>query len=379
MTVAAAPSTGQSAPRPAPGGDAPVGRPGHPVRAAARTAVRWLGRWRRLWIALGVYAACLAVYGMVVALRGANPVHVIWTMIDSTVLASGSLQQAVLRAVPLVLAALAVSVPARAGLVNVGGEGQLIMGAVVATGVGVAIGASVPGPVSWLAMGVGAMVAGGIWAGISGVLRTGLGANEAVTTLLMNFVANDIMLFLIYQPWKDPHSSGQPESNPLAQAARLPLLLGTQLDLGVIITVVVAVGVWLLLRRTGWGFALRIVGGNQEAARRAGLPVKRLMVSSMLVGGALAGLGGMLNLAGLEFQLRPDITLTFGYVAFLASWLGRHDPPKVVAAAFLFSLIAVSGNGIQLTYGLDGSVVDILLGLIVMAPLILTRGRAEGY
>lgn len=350
-----------------------------PVDSPLRAAVRWRGRWRRLWIALGVYAACLAVFALMVALRGFNPINVIGTMVDSTVLASGSLQQAALRAVPLVLAALAVSVPARAGLVNVGGEGQLIMGAVAATGIGVAIGAAVPGPLSWLAMGVAAMAAGGIWAGISGVLRTGLGANEAVTTLLMNFVANDIMLFLIYQPWKDPNSSGQPQSRPLANAAQLPLLFGTQLDLGVVIAAVVAVGVWLLLRRTGWGFALRIVGGNQEAGRRAGLPVKRLMVSSMIVGGSLAGVGGMLNLAGLEFQLRPDITLAFGYVAFLASWLGRHDPAKVVAAAFLFSLIAVSGNGIQLTYGIDGSIVDILLGLIVMAPLILTRGRAEGY
>lgn len=342
-------------------------------------ALHRLSRWRRLWISLGVYLACLTVFALIVALLGFNPINVIWTMVDSTVLAPGSLQQACLRAVPLVLAALAVSVPARAGLVNVGGEGQLIMGAVAAAGIGAAFGAHLPGPLSWLAMGVGAMAAGGIWAGISAVLRTRLGANEAVTTLLMNFVAIDIMLFLIYQSWRDPHSSGQPQSEPLGQASELPPLFGTQLNLGVIVTAVVAGGVWVLLRRTGLGFALRVVGSNQEAGRRAGLRVKRLMVSSMIVGGSLAGLGGMLNLAGLEFQLRPDITLTFGYVAFLASWLGRHDPLKVVAAAFLFAMISVSGNGIQLTYGIDGSVVNIFLGLMVMAPLILTRGRAEGY
>jgi len=350
-----------------------------PVDGSLRVATRWLSRWRRLWVALGVYAACLAVFGLIVALRGFNPVNVVETMVRSTLLEPGALQQAALRAVPLVLAALAVSVPARAGLVNVGGEGQLIMGAVAATGIGVAVGAALPGPLSWLVMGVAAMAAGGIWAGIPGVLRTLLGANEAVTTLLMNFVANDIMLFLIYQSWKDPKSSGQPQSRPLDPDAQLPLLFGSQLNLAVPVAVMVAAGVWFLLRRTGWGFALRIVGGNQEAGRRGGLPVKSLMVSSMVVGGALAGLGGMLNLAGLEFQLRPDITLTFGYVAFLASWLGRHDPVKVVAAAVLFALIAVSGNGIQLTYGINGSIVDILLGLIVMAPLILTRGRAEGY
>jgi simple sugar transport system permease protein len=187
------------------------------------------------------------------------------------------------------------------------------------------------------------------------------------------------MLFLIYQPWRDPLSSGQPQSRPLAQSSELPLLFGTQLNLGVVAALAVALGVWFLLIRTGWGFALRIVGGNQEAGRRGGLPINRLMVSSMVVGGSLAGLGGMLNLAGLELRLQPGVTLTFGYVAFLASWLGRHDPLKVVAAAFLFALISVSGNGIQLTYGIDGSIVDILLGLIVMAPLVLTRSRAEGF
>jgi simple sugar transport system permease protein len=227
-------------------------------------------------------------------------------------------------------------------------------------------------------MAVGATGAGGIWAGISAVLRTWLGANEAVTTLLMNFVAIDIMLFLIYEPWQDPSSSGQPQTMALPPAARLPHLFGSQISLGVVITAVVAAQVWLLLRRSGWGFALRIVGGNPEAARRSGLPVKHLMVSSMVVGGCLAGLGGMLNLAGLELQLRPGITLTFGYVAFLASWLGQHDPLKVVAAACLFALIMVSGNGIQLTYGIDGSIVHILLALLVTAPLILTRCRAGG-
>jgi simple sugar transport system permease protein len=119
------------------------------------------------------------------------------------------------------------------------------------------------------------------------------------------------------------------------------------------------------------------VGGNREAARRAGLHVNKLLLSSMLAGGALAGLGGALNLAGVETQLRPGITITFGYVAFLASYLGRHDPLKVVCAALLFSAIALSGNGLQLTEGLDGAIVDVLLGLIVLAPLALAKNRGK--
>jgi simple sugar transport system permease protein len=224
-------------------------------------------------------------------------------------------------------------------------------------------------------MGLAGAGAGALWAGIAGALRVFGGANEAVTTLLLNFIANDIMLYLLYQPWRDPDGFGQPNSRPLAEDAVLPKILGSQINLGVIVAAVVALVLFWVLRFSGWGFALRIVGGNREAARRGGLPVRRLLLSSMLVGGAIAGLGGMLNFAGVEGQLRPEITLTWGYIGFLASWLGRHDPLKVVAAAFLFSALAFSGNGLQLSYGLDGTVVYILLALVVAVPLYLSKGR----
>lgn len=330
---------------------------------------------RRTLRAVAALGGCLALFSLVVALRGGSALGVYETMVRSTILDWGSFQQVLLRAVPVGLAALAVSVPARAGLVNVGGEGQLIVGAVTATGIGVVAFPSLPGPAAWLVMALAAAAAGAIWAGIAGALRVGAGANEAVTTLLLNFVANDLMLYLIYQPWRDPSGYGQPQSAPLSTAATLPRLLGSQLNLGVIVALALALGIWLLLTRTGFGFALRTVGGNREAARRLGLPVRRLLLASMLVGGALAGLGGMLNLAGVETQLRPGLTLSLGYVGFLASWLGRHQPAKVVAAALLFSAIAVSSNSLQLGYGIDGTVVDVLLGLAVIAPLVLGRRR----
>jgi simple sugar transport system permease protein len=126
-----------------------------------------------------------------------------------------------------------------------------------------------------------------------------------------------------------------------------------------------------------WGFALRVAGGNPIAAVRAGLPVKRLIISSMVVGGALAGLGGALNFAGVETQLRPGITASFGYTAFLASYLARHMPIRVVLVSVIFSAIALAGNGLQVNHGLDGNVVDVLLSLIVLGPLVLgvRKGR----
>jgi simple sugar transport system permease protein len=322
---------------------------------------------------------CLGLFGAFVASQKANPFGVYQSLLDSSIFSTGSVPAVLVRAVPIALAALAVSIPARAGLVNVGGEGQLIIGAVAATGVGVALGQHVPGPLGWVAMALAAIACGAVWAGVAGLLRVTVGANEAVTTLLMNFVANDIMLYLLYQPWKDPTGGGQPESRPLTSNEVLPKIFGSSVNLGVIVALVVAIGVYVVLKRSGWGFALRVVGGNQEAARRAGLPVKTLKVSAMLAGGGLAGLGGMLYLAGTQLQLLPGGTLDYGYIAFLAAFLGRHDPLKVVLAALLFSAIAVGAPGLQLNYGFDGNVVDVLLALIVCAPLVLSGYRRKAF
>jgi general nucleoside transport system permease protein len=345
-----------------------------PAPAKTRARARLDGTaWQRFALVTGAYLASLVVFGALAAIQGANPFTVLGAMFGSALFDSGALVQTLLRAIPICLAALAVAVPARAGLVNVGGEGQLIVGAIAATGIGVQIGAEVPGVVSWVAMIAGGALAGAVWAGIAGILRIRLGVNEAVTTLLLNFVANDTLLYLTYQPWKDPSGLGQPESKPLAVQAQLPVLFGSQLNIGIVITAVAVFAVWYAVKRTGWGFAIRVTGGNTEAARRAGLKVRSLMLSAMLAGGALAGIGGALNLAGVETQLRPDITVTFGYVAFLASFLARHDPLKTTLAALLFSAIALSGNGLQVSTGLTGTITDILLGLIVLAPLALTK------
>jgi simple sugar transport system permease protein len=335
--------------------------------------------WRRLGVVLVIYFVFLALFGALVATQKVNPLGVYNTIYHSALLSTGSIPEVILRAVPIVLAALAVSVPARAGLVNVGGEGQLIVGAVAATGVGVQLGNSVPGFVGWILMAIAGMAAGALWGGVAGLLRVVANANEAVTTLLLNFIANDVMLYLLYQPWKDPTGGGQPESRPLSSHEILPKLFGSSINLGVIIALAAVLVLWYILKRSGWGFALRVVGGNPEAARRASLPVKRLMISSMAVGGSLAGLGGMLYLAGTQLQLFPGGTATYGYIAFLAAFLGRNDPIKVTFAALLFAAIAISAPGLQLNYGLDGNVVDALLAFIVLAPLVLTSRRKGAF
>ena len=206
-------------------------------------------------------------------------------------------------------------------------------------------------------------------AGLAALLRLTVKVNEAISTLLLNYVALDLLLYLIYQPWKDPHGSGQPATRPLADRAKLPVFSGSVVHIGLTVAVIAAIGVWLLLHRTRWGFQLSVVGGNPEAARRAGMPVARLILGAMLLGGALAGLAGMVHFAGVEYKLRPGLTTNIGYIGFLASWLARHRPVPVLIASLTFAAITVAGDSMQIDSGLPSATVNILTGLVLVAVL----------
>lgn len=334
-------------------------------RSRGSTALRWV-------LAL---LGGLLVFGAFVLANGANPISVLADIWFSTLTQPGQFQQILIRAAPLVLAGLAVVVPARAGMVNVGGEGQLIMGAVAAAGVAQALGpSSAPGLVMAAMIGAAA-AAGAAWAGIAALMRISVSVNEAVTTLLLNYVALFAMLYLILGPWKDPAALGQSTSLELPDPVKLPVLAGTAVHVGVVLAVLAAIVVWFALSRTAWGFRLGVVGGNPEAARRAGIPVVVLLLSALLIGGALAGLAGYVQLAGAEYKLRPTFGLTIGYIAFLASWLARHRPLPLLLAALALAAIAVSGNSLQIGSGLPAASVNILMGVVLIAVLGWTGTR----
>jgi general nucleoside transport system permease protein len=322
------------------------------------------------------YAIALGVFAVIVIAKGANPVSALADMLRST-LDARSLGEVLVRTAPYLLAALAVAVPARAGLVNVGGEGQIVIGCVGAAGAARVLDGNTNGLVVIVGMGLAAAVCGAAWSGIAAGLRVGLRIPEAITTLLLNYIAIDVMLYLIYEPWKDPSGTGQPTSRPLSASAQLgTFAIGDgRAHAGIALAVVAAVAIWIIMRKTAWGFTLRVVGGNGDAAQRAGLPVSRLLWSAMLVGGAMAGLAGMVHFAGSEFKLRTGMTAGFGYTAFLASWLGRHDPLKVVGASLLLAFLAVGGSSLQLDSGLPAATVNVLMALVLLS--VLATGAAS--
>ena len=218
-------------------------------------------------------------------------------------------------------------------------------------------------------MALAGMAAGALWAGLAAVLKLVGNVSEAISTLLLNFIAADVLAYLVYGRWKDKSGNGQPASKPIPKHDYLPTIGILRAHAGIIVAVVAVVAVAWALTRTKWGFALKVVGGNPEAARRAGLAVAGLTLSAMLVGGALAGLGGMVQFTGLEGQLRPGLAATYGYLGFLASWLARHNPYKVALAALLIGLISVAGNSLELSSHLPGGAVYVLMALVLLAVL----------
>lgn len=318
---------------------------------------------------LGPPAAAMAVFALFLALKGASPAGAFEGMWRSAFGDGDALGETILRALPLLMAALAVAVPARAGLFNIGGEGQLIVGAIGAQGTAMALDGSLPSLPTLVLMALGGMAAGLLWAGIAGGLKVLTGMNEAISSLLLNYVASILLAWLVFEPWKDPNSLGQAYSEELVGGERLPVAWGDRVHVGVLLALVVPVVLWLVLRYTPWGFKLRVVGGNPEAARRAGLKVGGLGLAAMAVGGAIAGLGGMLEVSGVEGRLRPDMLVGFGYIGFLASWLGRHHPLKAVGAATALAAVAVGGNGLKVASGLSGAAVNVLMALVLLAVL----------
>jgi simple sugar transport system permease protein len=334
--------------------------------AEPRSTNRWLGIARGLGRTLLAVLGAIVIFGAFMKIKGANPIDAYRDMWDSTFTSGDSLQQILVKATPLILAALAVTVPARAGLVNVGGEGQLVMGGVGAAAVVMWFGNSMPTGLVLVLMAVFGALAGAAWGGIAALLRLTVNINEAVTTLLLNYVAVDLMLYLIYDPWKDLNGSGQPATPPLTSREQLPLIGNSTVSIGFVVAIAATALVWFALTRTSWGFRLSVVGGNPEAARQAGLRVGVLLMSSMLVGGALAGLGGFTQLAGVEYKLRPGFLLTYGYIGFLASWLARHHPVRVALAATLLAAIAVGGDSLQLDSALPAASVNVLMALVLL-------------
>ena len=335
------------------------------LAAALRTVLRYAG----------ISAVALALFAAVLLVAGKDPLKAYADTFTSTLSSAYGLSELLVRMTPLLLTAVAVALPSRLGLINVGGEGQLYMGAWMATA-GVLLFPAWP---RWLLLPFAALLGflgGALWAAIPGALRAARLVNETIATLLLNYVAPLIISYSIFGPWRAEGSSAYPQSPAFADAALLPAFFNTRIHAGFLISLAALLAYWLLLEKTRWGIHMRAIGGNAEAAQRFGIPVATWIVIALAIGGGFAGLAGMGEVMGVHGRLRQSLSPGFGFTGFLISWLAGGRPLGILFMAFLLAIITSAGDTLQITQGLPYAVVNILLALILF--LVLARQPQRG-
>ncbi|WP_376974310.1 ABC transporter permease [Arthrobacter sp.] len=269
-------------------------------------------------------------------------------------------------ATPLILAGLGVALAFRVGLFNIGAQGQIILGALLAGWVGFTL--DLPVGVHLLAAIVAGVVGGAIWGGIAGVLKATRGAHEVIVTIMLNYIALYLLLFVLSTPAFQRPGSNNPVSPPILESAAYPALFGTgfRLHYGFLLALAAVAFVWWLLNRSTTGFELRAVGANPAAAKTAGINVGRAYVTAMVIAGALAGLAGTAQIAGTERSLSGDIAASFGFDAITVALLGRSSPIGTLFAGLLFGALRAGGVGMQSETGIPIDIVLVVQSFIVL-------------
>ena len=297
--------------------------------------------------------------------RGAGPVYrAMWTGSFGSPYGQA---QTILAAIPLIFTALAVAVAFRMLLWNIGAEGQFYLGAFGATAVAYAA-PDWPRPILLGAMVLGGLIGGALWGLIPGALRAFFGTNEIVPTLLLNYVAILLVDYMVNGPWTDPATLGFPLGKPFSESAILPLVGTTAIHAGLYLALAAALVVSLVLSRTAWGYKVKVIGANARAASYAGFSIPRNVVAVMLLSGALAGLGGMVEVSGVVHKIQANISPGFGYTGIIVATLARFSPLYIVPMAVLFGALVVSGVELQ-TLGLPSDIVLMLQGVILFFAL----------
>lgn len=317
---------------------------------------------------LGLAALAFVVVGGFLLLFGRNPIAAYVEIFKGALGSSYGLSEVVVRAIPLMLCAAATAIPARMGLVNVGPEGQVYAGALFAT-LGALTLTALPRPLLLPALVLLGLIGGAIAAFVPAVLRARAGVNETISTLLLNYVIVLFVEYMVRGPWKDPTSFNWPFTPEFRDAARLSFYWGTRIHAGLWFALAAIVVFYVALRYTRWGYEIRVIGDNAEAASRAGIPIARYTLITMALGGALAGLAGMAEVCAIQGRLRPGISTGFGYTGFLVSWLALHHPLGIVVMAALLGVLSVGGDTIQISLGLPYATVNIIMALIFFIVL----------
>jgi general nucleoside transport system permease protein len=330
------------------------------VRASASAAALGLGL---LALALSLH---LAGYDAVAALGALwHGAFGSWYALTSVTL---------VRAVPLIIIGLGIALAFRGGALNIGAEGQFYAGAIAATWVGLYVVAR-PSPVAIGAVWAAAALAGMSWVAVPVLLKLRFGVLEVISTLLLNFVAEALVSLMVQGPLQERQHI-YPQSDPIVEAARLPVLPGSRLHAGFALALVAAVVVWHLFARTYWGFKLRAVGAGARAAEISGrIDARRITAVALLGSGALAGLAGGVEVSGVSYALFQNLSPGYGFTAIAVALLARLHPLGVVATGILFGALEAGAGAMQRDAGVPAVAVYVVESVVIMVVLLVDAGR----
>lgn len=268
-------------------------------------------------------------------------------------------------AMVLFLTGLACAIGARVGIFNVGGEGQLYLGAIVSAYIGVVL----TGCSAWIVIplaALGAMAAGGFYAWIPGVLKVKLKVNEVITTIMMNTIAIYLCAYLSNGPWKTSHPNRVSGTDTLAQELQFPKLIrGSNLSTAIFASIIIALLVWYVMSKTTKGFEMRLIGDNPRFARYAGLTVDRVVIGAMVISGAICGLVGMFEVYGLKGNYQDGISNEYYFDGLLVAMIMRYQPVGIIFMSFAFAFLKVGAAGMELNAGVPGELYRIIQSVII--------------
>jgi general nucleoside transport system permease protein len=318
--------------------------------------------------AVGIAVASLTIFAVLLLAAGKDPLRAYGDTLLYIFGNAYGFSELLVRMTPLLLTAVAVALPARLGLINVGGEGQLYMGAWLATAGALGC-ADLP---AWLLlplMTALGFAGGALWALLPGVLRATKLVNETISTLLLNYVAPLIVSFFIFGPWRSSESASYPQSPAFAEAARLPSFVGTRIHPGLLYGLVCLALYGFVMSRTRWGLEMRAIGGNAEASLRLGIPVSGYIIAAMAVAGGIAGAAGMAEASAIQGRLVAGLSPGYGFMGFLVAWLAGGSAIGILGMAFLFAAVSSVDDILQITQGVPYAVVNLLMAVILFIVL----------
>jgi simple sugar transport system permease protein len=266
------------------------------------------------------------------------------------------------------LTALCTALAARIGLIVIGNEGAMVVGGLCAALAGIALNGLAPFFVI-TSMVVAGIISGGLWIGIVGALKYYRGVNETISSLLLNYIAIAVLNFLVVGPLRDPATLNKPSSYPIGEANMLGMIGDSSIHWGLIFGLMTCLLMWFLMKRTVFGFSVDITGGNVRAAQISGLPVGRLILTTCFLGGAAAGLAGMLEIAAVQGRANTSLNAGYGYAGILVAFLARHNPLAIIPVAILLGGIRASSGLLQRSHELPDATALVLQGIIFVVIL----------